>query len=141
MEKRLTSDRRYLLERVDDAAVVQLYADGFADLALREKVLIWHLYLAALAGRDIYYDQRHAQNLEMRAGLEAMLTHAEYIDRQHLHEIRRYTKLFWINSGPYNNVTARKFVLRLAQSELLEAASAAVRAGADLATRADESVE
>src|SRR4029434_3414633 len=98
MEKRLTSDRRYLLERVDDAAVVQLYADGFTDLALREKVLIWHLYLAALAGRDIYYDQRHAENLEMRAVLEAMLTHPEYIDRQHLQEIRRYTKLFWINS-------------------------------------------
>ncbi len=141
MEKRLTSDRRYLLERIDDAAVVQLYADGFADLALREKVLIWHLYLAALAGRDIYYDQRHAQNLAMRGVLEAMLTHAEYIERQHLHEIRRYTKLFWINSGPYNNVTARKFVLRLTQSELLGAAAAAVRAGADVATRADESVE
>ena len=140
MEKRLTSDRRYLLERVDDAAVVQLYADGFTDLALREKVLIWHLYLAALAGRDIYYDQRHAESLEMRAVLEAMLTHPEYIDRQHLQELRRYTKLFWINSGPYNNVTARKFVLRLTQRELLDAASAAVRAGADLPTRADESV-
>ena len=25
--------RRYLLERVDDAAVVQLYADGFDDAA------------------------------------------------------------------------------------------------------------
>src|SRR4029453_11350152 len=40
--------RPYLLERVDDAAVVQLYADGFAALPLREKMLIWHLYLAAL---------------------------------------------------------------------------------------------
>ena len=26
--------------------------------------------------------------------------------------MRRYTKLFWINSGPYNNLTARKFVLQ-----------------------------
>ena len=26
-------------------------------------------------------------------------------------EIQRYTKLFWINTGPYNNLTARKFVL------------------------------
>ena len=33
MERRLSSERRYLLERVDDAAVVQLYADGFAGLA------------------------------------------------------------------------------------------------------------
>jgi dipeptidyl-peptidase-3 len=141
MERRLNSERRYLLERVDDAAVVQLYADGFADLALREKVLIWHLYLAALAGRDIYYDQRHAQSLEMRVVLEAILTHGRDIAPDVLHEIRRYTKLFWINSGPYNNGTARKFVLRITQPELLEAASGAGRAGAVLPARAGESVD
>jgi hypothetical protein len=43
------SARKYLLEQVDDAAVVQLYADGFASLPLREKTLIWHLTRAALA--------------------------------------------------------------------------------------------
>ena len=36
-------DRQYLLERVDDAAVIQLYADGFEALDIREKILIWHL--------------------------------------------------------------------------------------------------
>jgi hypothetical protein len=41
------ADRKYLLERVDDAAVVQMYADGFAELSLREKTLVWHLYQAA----------------------------------------------------------------------------------------------
>src|SRR5215468_1911614 len=96
--------RVYLLERVGDAAVVQLYADGFASLPLREKVLIWHLYLAALAGRDIYYDQRHALGLDMRTMLEAIVTHPSGIDERVLQEVRRYTKLFWINSGPYNNV-------------------------------------
>ena len=30
-----------------------------------------------------------------------------------LAEIQRYTKLFWLNTGPYNNLTARKFVLDL----------------------------
>src|ERR1044071_6702410 len=87
--------KRYLLERVDDAAVVQVYADGFSALSLREKTLAWHLYLAALAGRDIYYDQRYALNLEMRALLEAILTHGEDVDPRVLQEIRRYTKLFW----------------------------------------------
>src|SRR5215510_6498997 len=135
MERRLSSDRRYLLERVDDAAVVQLYADGFATLSLREKVLTWHLYLAALSGRDIYYDQRHALGLDMRAVLEAIITHPAGIDAKVLQEVRRYTKLFWINSGPYNNVTARKFVLRLTRQELLGAASAAARNGAELARR------
>jgi dipeptidyl-peptidase-3 len=117
---------------VDDVAVVQLYADGFAALSLRDKVLVWHLYLAALAGRDIYYDQRHALALEMRALLEAILTHARDVDPTVLREIRRYTKLFWINSGPYNNVTARKFVLNLTEPQLLEAAMAAAKAGAAL---------
>jgi dipeptidyl-peptidase III len=137
----LSSERRYLLERVDDAAVVQLYADGFASLSLREKILAWHLYLAALAGRDIYYDQRHALGLDMRAVLEAIVTHPNGVDAKVLHEVRRYTKLFWINSGPYNNITARKFVLRLTRQELFDAARAAARNGAALCRRLNESVE
>jgi len=50
----------------DDAAVVKLYADGFEVIDVRGKILIWHLCQAALAGRDIFYDQRYAHNLEMR---------------------------------------------------------------------------
>ena len=46
-------------------------------LPLRDKILVWHLYLAALAGRDIYYDQRHALNLDIRDLLEAILRHGE----------------------------------------------------------------
>ena len=137
----MSSERRYLLERVDDAAVVQLYADGFASLSLREKTLAWHLYLAALAGRDIYFDQRHALGLDMRAVLEAIVTHPNGVDAKVLHEVRRYTKLFWINSGPYNNITARKFVLRLTRQELFDAARAAARNGAALCRRLNESVE
>ena len=30
-----------------------------------------------------------------------------------LDAIARYTKLFWIHTGPFNNLTARKFVLDL----------------------------
>jgi len=94
-------DRPYLLERVGEAAVVQLYADGFRDLPLREKTLVWHLAQAAIAGRDIYYDQRYAHNLAMRDVLEAILTHSADVDASTLDEIRHYTKLFWLNTGPY----------------------------------------
>src|SRR5581483_7767979 len=106
----VTDGRRYLLERIDDAAVVQIYADSFAMLPLRDKRLVWHLYLAALAGRDIYYDQRHALNLEIRGMLETLLHYGASIEPRVLAELRRYTKLFWINTGPFNNLTARKFV-------------------------------
>ena len=123
-------DRQYLLERVDDAAVVQLYADGFEALDIREKTLIWHLYQAALAGRDIFYDQRYAHNLEMREVLEEIVTHADDVDPQTLSEILRYTKLFWINTGPFNNLTARKFVMNVTPEEFASAAQAAAAVGA-----------
>jgi dipeptidyl-peptidase-3 len=133
--------RQYLLERVDDAAVVQLYADGFDTLPLREKTLIWHLYQAALAGRDIYYDQRYEHNLEMREVLEEILTHADRVDPGTLGEIQRYVKLFWLNTGPYNNLTARKFVLQATPGAFAAAARAAEGAGARFPLKEGETLD
>ncbi|HTI41837.1 MAG TPA: hypothetical protein VL693_08425 [Vicinamibacterales bacterium] len=126
----MSETRQYLLERIDDAAVVQVYADGFRTLSLNDKILVWHLYLAALAGRDIFYDQRHRSNLEIRELLETILQHAEHVEGEVLAEVRRYTKLFWINTGPFNNLTARKFVLNLTRDQLTAAMHGATRAGA-----------
>ncbi len=134
-------DRRYLLERVDDAAIVQYYADGFRELPLRERLLAWHLYEAALAGRDIYYDQRHRLNLEARALLEALMRHRDALEPGAAAEIERYTKLFWLHTGPYHALTARKFVLRLAPAALRAAVDAAARAGAVFPARDGESLE
>jgi len=136
-----TAERTYLLETVGDAAVVQLYADGFADLPLRDKILLWHLTRAAIAGRDIYYDQRYAHNLDMRDVLEAVLTHADHVEASTLDEIRRYTKLFWINTGPHNNLTARKFALACTPDAFAAAIHAAARAGAAFPTRTGETLD
>lgn len=126
-------DRPYLLERIDDAAVVQLYADGFASLPLQEKALIYHLYRAAIAGRDIFIDQRYAHSLAMRDVLEEIITHATGIEDSVAAEIERYTKLFWLNNGPYNNITARKFVLNLDPEDFANAAETAAGQGAQFA--------
>ena len=134
-------ERKYLLDRVDDAAVVQLYADGFADLPLNDKVLIWHLYQAAIAGRDIFYDQKHENALEMRGILEQIISHPAGVDAQTLAEIQRYTKLFWINNGPYNNLTARKFVLKCPPQAFADAAKTASTNGAKFALASGESLE
>ncbi|MEO6080584.1 MAG: peptidase M49 [Steroidobacteraceae bacterium] len=132
--------RKYLLERVDDAAVVQAYADGFVALPLREKTLIWHLYNAAIAGRDIYYDQVSAHGLEMREILESILTHSDKVQPETLAGIRRYAKLFWINSGPYNNLTARKFVVNVTPAALAQAVEAAATSGATFPLMQGESL-
>jgi dipeptidyl-peptidase III len=133
--------RTYLLEQVDDAAVVQYYADGFEGLPLDQKTLVWHLYLAALAGRDIYYDQRYRHALEMREIVEQVLTHPVGLDPAVLADVRRYAKLVWINSGPHNNLTARKFVLRCSREAFHGAVHAAAEAGAVFPCRAGETID
>jgi dipeptidyl-peptidase-3 len=143
-------DRTYLVERVGDAAVVQVYADGFRDLSLREKTLVWHLTQAAIAGRDIFYDQRYAHNLEMRDVVEAIVTHVDRKDREErtaecdretLTAIEHYAKLFWINTGPYNNLTARKFVVACTPEAFAKAARAAAGAGARFPLRPGETLD
>jgi dipeptidyl-peptidase III len=135
------ADRKYLLERVDDAAVVQVYADGFSSLPLKEKTLVWHLYQAALAGRDIFIDQKHPSALEMRGVLEQIVANPTGVDAATLAEVQRYTKLFWLNNGPYNNLTARKFVLKSTPEAFAAAVKASASAGATFATRPGESVD
>ena len=46
------ANRQYLLEQIDEAAVVQLYADGFAGLPIKLLVFVmidgWHLIVESL---------------------------------------------------------------------------------------------
>src|SRR5206468_11974788 len=105
------------------------------------KTLVWHLYQAALAGRDIYYDQKYAPSLEMRDVLEAIITHAEGVDKTTLGQITSYTKLFWINTGPHNNLTARKFVLACTPEAFAAAAHAAEKAGAAFPMKSGETLD
>src|SRR5687767_8196734 len=86
------TERKFLLERVDDAAVAQLYADGFSSLPLREKTLIYHLYQAALAGRDIFIDQKHRDALEMRGIIEQIVAHPQGVEKATYDEVHRYAK-------------------------------------------------
>jgi dipeptidyl-peptidase-3 len=136
----VASSRPYLLEQIEDAAVVQLYADGIEKLSLEEKTLVWHLYRAALAGRDIYYDQRHRHNLGIRHLLEQIVRHAKGIPQKTLDELMRYTKLFWLNTGPYNNLTARKVLLKLDKRALIEAMEIAAINGADFKLQKKETI-
>ncbi len=133
------SARPYLLERVDDAAVVRVYADGFERLEPRARALSWHLYQAAVAGRSIYIQQRCAEGLDIQQLGEEILVHSREVEPAALAELRRYMKLFWIHNSPYHNTTARKFCLKLEPNALVAAAEAAQRDGARISLREQES--
>lgn len=134
-------ERKHLLERVDDVAVVQIYCDGFDQLPLQEKKLIYHLYEAALAGRDIFIHQKYRHSLMLRDLLEEIVTNPDGIDGDTLAEIRRYTKLFWINNGIHSAITSKKNVVKTSREAFLKAAKTAEKNGARLPKGKAESTE
>ena len=125
-------ERKYLLQRVDDVAIVQLYVDGFDQLSLNNKTLIYHLSQAAIAGRDIYIDQRYRHSLQIRGILEAILTHDAGIDEKTIAAIRKYMTLFWVNNGPHSALTAQKNLLKCSPQDLRRAVEKAIDNGAKM---------
>ena len=124
--------RPYLLDRVGDTAIVQLYADGFDDLSLSDKILCFHLANAAIAGRDIFLDQKFRYNLPIRNILEPLYLVQDQLDPDTALEIARYTKLFWVHNGIHNSITTRKELLDLDWETFLNAVEMARLDGANM---------
>lgn len=138
-------ERRYAIEKlqmgdVGPVRIVQLYADGFEKLSLKEKIFTYHLYRSAIAARDIAVDQRHRHALEVRELLEAVVRHPKGIDPAVLGQITLYTKLFWVNNSMYDNITARKFVMPCRFEDFSAAVSAAMKNGAAVTLRKNETL-
>ena len=77
----------------------------------------------------------------MRGILEQIVANPNGVDAATLADVQRYTKLFWLNNGPYNNLTARKFVLTCTPQSFAAAVKASASAGATFATRPGESID
>ena len=54
------------VDRFADLEVLRYEVPGFEELSLKEKKLVYYLSQAALAGRDIIYDQNYEHNLRIR---------------------------------------------------------------------------
>lgn len=65
---------RVLLDTFADLQILRYELPGWDLLPLKQKTFIYYLSEAALAGRDIIYDQHCAQNLAVRKTLEGILT-------------------------------------------------------------------
>ena len=139
-------ERKYTIEKlqmgdVGPVRIVQLYADGFEKLSLKEKTFTYYLYKAALAARDISIDQRHRHALEIRELLEAIYKNQKAIDAALLDKIILYTKLFWVNNSQYDNITSRKFVPMFSPEEFSSAIKRAVKNGAMVSLRSGETLD
>ena len=67
-----TDNFNYTNEQFADIQMLRYKVEGFEKLSLRQKTLIYHLSEAALAGRDILFDQNGRYNLRIREMLETV---------------------------------------------------------------------
>jgi dipeptidyl-peptidase-3 len=121
--------RRWELDRIGGTAVVQLYADGFGELAKNDKLLAFHLTQAAIAGRDITLDQRFALNLPIRYVLESLWLTRDALPPEVRAEVERYTKLFWVHNGIHHNLSTKKELLALDHAQFFAAIKTAAEHG------------
>jgi dipeptidyl-peptidase-3 len=136
----MPAERQYKLERVGRVNAVQIYADGFDQLSLKEKIFAYYLYQAALAGRDIAIDQHQASALEVRELFETLYAHPQQVDPAVMQKITTYLKLFWINNGAYDAITSKKFVPECSFEEFKQACMVASSQGARFDLREKETL-
>lgn len=130
-----------VLETVGDCAIAPLEAHGFESLSQRDRILAFYLSRAALAGRDIYYNQMGRDGLEIRNLLEEILTHPHSLPTEFREALLRYLKAFWIASGNHNERTRRKFVPEFTPEALHQGAMLAVREGASITRPVGETLD
>lgn len=100
---------RTMVDRVGTTGFVQLEAESFQKLSLRQQALAYWLTQASIAIDPIIYDQDSRFGLRQKRLLEAIVR-ARAADPQLLLKITDFTKLFWANRGNHEDNTAQKFL-------------------------------
>ena len=104
-------DFRFLTEQFADLRIMRYQVPGFDSLDLQQKKLVYYLSEAALAGRDIIYDQNYKYNLAVRRTLEEIMKNYSG-DRQtdEWQEFVVYLKRVWFSNGIHHHYSGDKFV-------------------------------
>jgi dipeptidyl-peptidase-3 len=104
-------DFKYLVEKFDDIQVLKYHLKDFEALSLRQKILIYNLSQAALAGRDILWDQNFRYNLLIRKTLEAVIRNYPG-DREtpEYGDFLIYAKKVFFANGIHHHYSADKFI-------------------------------
>ena len=111
----------YTVDRFADLQLLRYRVNGFDDLSLRQKTLVYYLSEAALEGRDILFDQNGKYNLRIRRLLEAVYTGYQG-DRatDGFRALEVYLKRVWFSNGIHHHYACDKFVPGFSETYLRE---------------------
>ncbi|MCF8334929.1 MAG: dihydrofolate reductase, partial [Bacteroidales bacterium] len=108
---------RYYSEQFADIRILRYNIPGFENLDLQRKKLLYYLYEAGLAGRDIIWDQNYKYNLLIRHVLEnIVLTYSGDKDREAWKKFMIYVKRVWFSNGIHHHYSTDKIIPEIPQS-------------------------
>ena len=100
----------YSDERFADIQLLRYRLNGFENLTLQQKRLIYFLSEATLWGRDITFDQFGKYNLGIRKMLEQVYVRFEGDrERSDFKALETYLKRVWFSNGIYHHYGCEKF--------------------------------
>ena len=101
----------YIAEQFDDIRILRYQVPAFEGLTLKEKLFIYYLSRAALAGRDILWDQNNKYNLRIRRVLKKILR--DYRGDRECEEFKAfvlYAKKVFFANGIHHHYSMDKFI-------------------------------
>jgi dipeptidyl-peptidase-3 len=112
VEQRIEVDGKlYQSEQFADLRVLHYYIPQWDSLSLKQKELVYYLYEAGLAGRDIMFDQNCKYNIPVRHALEKIYT--EYKgdkSTENWKQLELYLKQFWAHTGIHHHYNSAKLL-------------------------------
>jgi dipeptidyl-peptidase-3 len=102
---------RFLVEQFSDLKIMKYTLDGFDQLSLNKKLLVYYLYQAALCGRDITWDQNYRHNLLVRKTLDhIMMNYKGDRNAEEFKNFTVYTKRVWFSNGIHHHYSSDKIL-------------------------------
>lgn len=98
-------------ERFGDLQVLHYPVTDFESLTPKQKELVYYLSEAALAGRDIIYEQRYQYNLPIRKTIEAIYgTYKGDRESDNWKKFDTYAKRVWFSNGIHHHYAQTKIM-------------------------------
>ncbi len=113
-------DFDYVVDRFADIEVLRYQVPEFDSLSLQQKMLVYHLTEAAIAGRDILWDQNGKYNLAVRDMMENIyLNYNGDKNSADYKAFEKYLKQIWFANGLHHHYSMDKFSPEFSQEFLV----------------------
>lgn len=125
--------------RFADIEILRYEIPGFAELPLERKLFVYHLSEAALAGRDITFDQNGRYGLRLRSFFEGIyLAYTGDRSCEEFRALETYLFRLWFSSGIHHHYGSEKFEPTFSKAYLLEVLEQVQETGALLRYQGQE---